>query len=103
MKMEHFGSPSTCLCCLLSPTCRAVIDLQVPGPDGGGCFPSFGIHAPCAVRLLGSLALSTRKSVGFFLFPTWSCWMYRVRQGIALDHSAAYSPTKWERSPSLGG
>lgn len=63
MKMEHFGSPSTCLRCLLSPMCWAVIDLQVRSCAGGGCFPSFGICTPCAVRLLGSIALSARKSV----------------------------------------
>ena len=66
MKMERFGSPSTCLRCLLSLTCRAVIDLQMPGRADGGRFPSFGICAPHVVRLMGSIALSTRKSVGFF-------------------------------------
>lgn len=31
MKMERFGSPSTCSCHLPSPRCRAVIDVQVLG------------------------------------------------------------------------
>lgn len=68
MKMEHFGSPSTCLHCSLSPVCQAVIDLQVPGRADGGRFPSFGIPAPHAVQLLGSIALSSIKNM-VILFP----------------------------------
>lgn len=102
MKMEHFGSPSTCLRCSLSPVCRAVIDLQVPGCADGGRFPSFGIPAPHAVQLWGSITLSTGKNM-VILFPLWSFWMYQVRWGIALGDSTMYSPAKWERSPCPGG
>lgn len=92
MKMERFGSPSTCSCRLPSPRCRAVIDLQVLGAFR----PLGSTHTVLRGRgLLGSTALSTRKR--FLLHAMLLCLSGQA--GSKLDISARYSPENWERSP----